>query len=61
MAVPVPAKDKKRIHKHGEKQKLHMLPNGFIDRSKKADKFVFTGPIVEKMSQRTCDQDKNDS
>lgn len=39
----------KRIQKHREKQKLHMLPGGFIHRYKKADQRVLPTPVVHKV------------
>lgn len=46
------------VHKHGEKQELHMFPCGFVHRSKKTGYKGPACPFIEKMGKRTCDQNE---
>lgn len=38
-----------------------MLPDGFIDRCKEADKAVISTPFIDKMGECSCAKDKKDS
>lgn len=52
---------KKGVQEHGKVQKLHMLPDGFADRCKKAYNAVMFTPVIYEMGKRSGKEDKKDS
>lgn len=55
--------EKETVEQSREKQKFHMLPRRFADRTEKSDERCITGPFIEKMRQCTkdsCEQKSGD-
>lgn len=44
-----------RQQKKWKEEQFHVLPDRFVDRSKKRDDRILTRPVIEKMIQRTKD------
>ena len=44
-----------------EKQKLHVLPGGFVDRREETHKRILPGPVVNKMKKRPGNRDKENA
>lgn len=53
--------NEKRIKEHWEKQQFHMFPYGFIDWCKKPYKITLFRPIIQKMQQRSGNQNEKKS
>ena len=48
-------RDEKRPEDNREKEEFHVLPGRFVNGTEESDKWIFSAPFIEEMSQ--CSED----